>query len=746
MTVTMAVACGVRHHMLMPLSRGFALPQFQPSLKVLSWNVAGLRSMLKRDDGAELFAVVKDEQPDIIILQEHKLQDVHVPKHEPSVLRIFDEACPGKRPYRATWAVSSQRKGYSGTCAIYHSDAGGGVLGVTTGGVDKVDQSEGRSVCLNLGCGLRVVGVYVPNSGQNLSRLDYRVKEWDRNLQSYMAEGTGSGVLLCGDLNVAHEDIDIWNAATPRIRKQAGTTPQERESFSRFLSELDMVDAFRWRYPDVPDAYTFWSRRLRHREVNKGLRLDYFLVSRALAKGTSQATLDDCRILDGYGGSAVYAKWNAEKFSDVPRLMDKYKDQEDEIYDRIVRKYVFCRSQKDWQPLIEAMYRRFNPSKLQELDSIFAKYKDSEAALYRALCDKYLQTLSPDGEPLKFNVWELGTDPVEVGEASELEVLDSPQEEAPPIRLVSPSPSQPEDNDRENNGAEDPKKDREQSEARTSPHEEQDARAEQPGAAEELLAASLAALDAEGKEEKKKKKKRRDGEAFPPPLPRPPRESMAGVSDFPDVILGLTQAPAEKLPDKSRRASNSLRPKAAPRPPLTQPQEAGSGQPVPPLDPVLGTTRKVRRKRAENGENVEASAPEGRRKKRRKVASSRPGNATVSQTAPALPPPTLEQRRLQLKEKLFELKTQISTQAVPKHGPPMPLPRPAEDFWGQPMKASHGSAFEPDADSYSYSEDDADWCAERQAESRTVVLRNKLEAQLRAKLMHTIHPKVPEAA
>lgn len=167
-----------------------------------------------------------------------------------------------------------------------------------------MDQSEGRSVCLSLSCGLRVVGVYVPNSGQSLSRLDYRVSEWDKNLRSYLAERKGSdSVLLCGDLNVAHEDIDIWNAGTPRIRKQAGTTPQERESFSRFLAELDMVDAYRWLSPDVPDVYTFWSRRLRHREVNKGLRLDYFLVSRALAKGTSQAALDDCRILDGYAGS-----------------------------------------------------------------------------------------------------------------------------------------------------------------------------------------------------------------------------------------------------------------------------------------------------------------------------------------------------------------------------------------------------------------------------------------------------------
>ncbi|CAE7244128.1 ARP [Symbiodinium natans] len=449
---------------------------------------------------------------------------------------------------------------------------------------------------------------------------------------------------------------------------------------------------------------------------------------------------------------AVYAKWNAEKISDVPRLMDKYKEQEDEIYDRIVRKYVFSRSQSDWQPLIEAMYRRFNPSKLKELDSIFVKYKDSEAALYRALCDKYLQTLSSDGEPLTFNVWELGTEPVEVGEASELEVLESPQDEAPPVRLVSPSPLRSQDPLRPDNG-EDSEKDRAMPEGRTSPNRDNlDLRATQPGAAEELAAPAGPAPSTEGqegKEEKKKKKKRRDGEAvFPPPLPRPPREDMAGVSDFPDVLLNLAQASAEKLPDKaSRRAGNSLRPKAAPRPPVTQ-EEAGSEQQAPPPRLEPGTTRKVRRKRAENGENTEG------RKKRRKVllGPESNGKGAESAAAPSLKGLTLEQRRMQLKEKLYELKTQISTQV--SHGPP-PSSMPqgsAEHFWGQPMEATRGQRgqrgrrpVEPDPDSYSYSEDDAT-NAERQAESRTVVLRNKLEAQLRAKLMHSIQPKVPEAA
>ncbi|CAE7725506.1 ARP [Symbiodinium pilosum] len=260
--------------------------------------------MLKRDDGAELSAILKDEQPDITFLQEHKFQDIHVPKHEPDVLRIFDEACADKGPHRATWAVSLQRKGYSGTCAIYHSDAGGGVVDASTGVVGKVEQAEGRSVSLALNCGLTVVGVYVPNSGQQLARLAYRVNEWDKSLRSYLGQARGrGGVVLCGDLNVAHQDLDIWNAAEPRILKQAGTTAEERASFSRFLSELDMVDAFRWLNPEAAGMYTYWSRRHRLRPVNKGLRLDYFLLSRFIAEGTTQVTLQDCRILSKYGGS-----------------------------------------------------------------------------------------------------------------------------------------------------------------------------------------------------------------------------------------------------------------------------------------------------------------------------------------------------------------------------------------------------------------------------------------------------------
>lgn len=103
---------------------------------------------------------------------------------------------------------------------------------------------------------------------------------------------------------------------------------------------------------------------------------------------------------------AVYHRWNHEKLDDVPRLMEKYKSDEAEIYDRIVRKYVFTRQSIDWQPLVESMYQRFNPSKLPDMSTILSKYDGSEAALYRALCDKYLATLEVGEEPLEFDVWD----------------------------------------------------------------------------------------------------------------------------------------------------------------------------------------------------------------------------------------------------------------------------------------------------------------------------------------------------
>lgn len=255
-----------------------------------------------RRGGAELSALLESEQPDITFLQEHKLQEIHVPQLEPELLQMFNRVCGGE--HSATWAVSTSRKGYSGVCAVYRTSAG--VQNIVKGEIDSVDADEGRSVRLDLACGLIVVGMYVPNSGQKLARLDYRVDVWDEKLRTYLREldGKASGVVVCGDLNVAHQDIDIWNPESPRIRQQAGTTPLERESFAKLLRNLDLIDAFRHRHPEAREVYSYWSTRTRSREVNKGLRLDYFLCSARLFKPEmTTASVVSSSVLDTFNGS-----------------------------------------------------------------------------------------------------------------------------------------------------------------------------------------------------------------------------------------------------------------------------------------------------------------------------------------------------------------------------------------------------------------------------------------------------------
>ncbi|CAK0809982.1 unnamed protein product, partial [Prorocentrum cordatum] len=239
-----------------------------------------------------------------------RVQDVHVEDAESNLLSIFDAAVPSAAPHGVAWAVSTARKGYSGTCAIYSRRAGGGIVHSAGGEVNAADRAEGRTVRLDLACGLSVVGAYVPNAGAGLKRLEFRVREWDEDLRSYLRRlGAERPVLLCGDLNnVAHEDLDFWNPGEPRTKKQAGTSPEERASFGRTLGELDLVDAFRWRHPDAEGVFTYWSQRSRSRGANRGMRLDYFLGSRGLfgppgGGARSAVAVHDCAVLDAFGGS-----------------------------------------------------------------------------------------------------------------------------------------------------------------------------------------------------------------------------------------------------------------------------------------------------------------------------------------------------------------------------------------------------------------------------------------------------------
>lgn len=379
---------------------------------------------------------------------------------------------------------------------------------------------------------------------------------------------------------------------------------------------------------------------------------------------------------------AVYAKWNAEKFDDVPKLMEKYEDQEGEIYDRIVRKYVFCRPQKDWQPLVEAMYARFNPSKLTSLESIFEKYTDSEAALYRALCDKYLPTME-EHSSLLFNVWGQGgqngavqeedASADEADEEAPMQLASPSQEEAPeheeaPMQLASPtqaSPSQeqvPEQSTAENvqEAAEDAQAPPALAAASVSSRELQ------PGAGDEPLPAAVAAK--EGRKRKRRVQSAEDGSkvvdhdrgerkrprgetvhgggddrpeavsadtrvdapasaVYPPPLPRrrkKEREAQLGAGDLapapkPDDFWQPQPAePRMSKEESSRQVDATTRPKAASRPPDATCFEHDTEATIQPQSGVVVRRRRVKVADAQNSGTAVDGKESGRRRKRRR--------------------------------------------------------------------------------------------------------------------------------
>ena len=196
---------------------------------------------------------------DVVCLQETKLQAGQ-----------FDLALEG---YETYWNYAD-KKGYSGTAIFTRRHP----LSVTYGlGIDLHDH-EGRIITAEYE-DFYLVTAYVPNSQDGLRRLDYR-QQWDKDLRAYLKElETRKPVVLCGDLNVAHREIDLKNPKSNR--KNAGFTDEEREGFQQLL-DAGFVDTFRHFYPDQTDIYSWWSYRFRAREKNAGWRIDYFVVSEAL--------------------------------------------------------------------------------------------------------------------------------------------------------------------------------------------------------------------------------------------------------------------------------------------------------------------------------------------------------------------------------------------------------------------------------------------------------------------------------
>ncbi|GFT48641.1 DNA-(apurinic or apyrimidinic site) lyase [Nephila pilipes] len=230
------------------------------NLKVASWNVNGIRAWLEKNG----MSYLHHEKPDILCLQETKCSDDKLP----SEVNV--------EGYHSYW-LSGDKDGYSGVGLLSKKKP----LSVQYGiGMEKHD-NEGRVITAEYEQ-FYLVATYVPNAGRGLVRLDYR-QEWDVDLCAYLKKlDEKKPVVLCGDLNVAHEEIDLANPKTNK--KNAGFTKEEREGFSTLLSE-GFVDTFRHLYPDVKGAYTFWTYMMNARAKNVGWRLDYFVISKKFVSG-----------------------------------------------------------------------------------------------------------------------------------------------------------------------------------------------------------------------------------------------------------------------------------------------------------------------------------------------------------------------------------------------------------------------------------------------------------------------------
>ncbi len=226
-------------------------------MKCISFNVNGLRAIVGKNFEEDF----KKLDADFFCLQETKMQEGQLDLQFDGYYSYFNYA---------------ERKGYSGT-AIYTKHK---PLNVTYGiGIEEHDK-EGRVITLEYD-NFFFITVYTPNSGSELKRLEYRMS-WEDDFKNYLLTlNKDKGVVVCGDLNVAHTEIDLKNPKTNV--KNAGFTPEEREKFTKLL-EAGFIDTFRYFKPELTGAYSWWSYRFNARKNNSGWRIDYFLVSKDLKK------------------------------------------------------------------------------------------------------------------------------------------------------------------------------------------------------------------------------------------------------------------------------------------------------------------------------------------------------------------------------------------------------------------------------------------------------------------------------
>ena len=240
-------------------------------MKLISWNVNGIRACVQKG----FLDFFQEVDADIFCIQESKMQE--------GQLELELEG------YHQYWNYA-EKKGYSGTAIFTKQEPISVQYGI---GVDEHDH-EGRVITLEFE-DFYMVTVYTPNSQDGLKRLDYRM-QWETDFLAYLKKlEEKKGVIFCGDLNVAHQEIDLKNPKTNR--KNAGFTDEERAKFGEVL-KAGFIDTFRYFYPDVKDVYSWWSYRFSARAKNAGWRIDYFCVSECL-----KDRLEDAKILTDVLGS-----------------------------------------------------------------------------------------------------------------------------------------------------------------------------------------------------------------------------------------------------------------------------------------------------------------------------------------------------------------------------------------------------------------------------------------------------------
>ncbi|WP_449621543.1 exodeoxyribonuclease III [Robertmurraya sp. Marseille-Q9965] len=224
-------------------------------MKLVSWNVNGIRACVKKG----FLDYFHEVDADIFCIQESKLQEGQIELELDGYYQYWNYA---------------ERKGYSGTAVFTKHKP----ISVSYGIGEREDEEEGRSIILEF-ADFYLVNVYTPNSKRDLARLDYRL-QWEEEIREYLLElNSIKPVIYCGDLNVAHEEIDLRN---PKSNiGNSGFTDEERGKMTQLLN-AGFVDSFRHLYPDKTDSYTWWSYMAKVRERNIGWRIDYFIVSKAL--------------------------------------------------------------------------------------------------------------------------------------------------------------------------------------------------------------------------------------------------------------------------------------------------------------------------------------------------------------------------------------------------------------------------------------------------------------------------------